>query len=79
MTSDDYKFRYRLFLKHISKCMSFKHNKYWPFTDKLKDCIRNTTTVCNPRQSQSETKFSLRQIQSETKFSLRQNSVHKKN
>ena len=28
---------------------------------KLNDCIRNTTAVCNPRQIQSETKFSMRQ------------------
>ena len=39
---------------------------------KLNDCIRNTNAVCNPRQIQSETKFSMRQFQSETKFSLRQ-------
>ena len=45
----------------------------------LKDCIRNTTAVCNPRQNPRQNsvrdKFSLRQIQSETKFSPRQNSV----
>ena len=29
-------------------------------TNKLKDCIRNTTAVCNPRHIQSETKFSLK-------------------
>ena len=32
----------------------------------IKRCIRNTTAVCNPRQIQSEIKFSPRQIQSKT-------------
>ena len=32
----------------------------------LKDCIRNTTAVCNPRQIQSETNSVKDKIQSET-------------
>ena len=43
----------------------------------LKDCIRNTTAVCNPRQNSVKDKFSLRQNSVQDKYSLRQNSVWK--
>ena len=44
--------------------------KHWR---ELKDCIRNTTAVCNPRQNSIWDKFT------RDKYSPRQNSVWKKN
>ena len=55
------------------------HVMWRPHYNKLKDCIRNTTAVCNLRQNSVQDKFSPRQIQSKTKFSLKkQISDHQK-
>ena len=50
---------------HHKMSQTINYNK----NTKLKDCIRNTNAVCNPRHNSVQDKIQTRQIQSETKFS----------